>query len=106
MGIAGLLKHLRSITKRVHIREYNGLKAAVDLHCWIHKGSIGCCRELSEGIATTAFVDYCMQMLKLLVAHGITPIVGKCFVDFNQCGVRRIFKWFIPFAGYFMIISL
>lgn len=49
----------------------------MDIHCWIHKGSIGCCRELSEGIDTSKFVDYCVEMLKLLVAHGIKPIVGE-----------------------------
>ena len=76
MGIAGLLKHLRSITKRVHLSEYRGLKAAIDLHCWIHRGSIGCCRELNEGIETTKYVDYCIDVLKMLVANGITPIVG------------------------------
>lgn len=61
--------------KTINFSDYNGLKAAIDLHCWIHKGSIGCCRELSLGIETSLFVDYCCEMLKLLVAHGVEPIV-------------------------------
>lgn len=34
MGIQGLLGVLKSITDRVHIREYEGLRVAVDALCW------------------------------------------------------------------------
>jgi hypothetical protein len=30
MGITGLLKNLKSITKRIHVKELKGLKVAVD----------------------------------------------------------------------------
>lgn len=47
-GISGLLPQLRSITKRVHIREHAGARAAVDAYSLLHKGSYGCAEEMVE----------------------------------------------------------
>ena len=42
MGIPGLLKKLKSITTTVHLRNYEGLRLGVDVHCWLHRGSYYC----------------------------------------------------------------
>lgn len=52
-GISGLLPQLKSITKRVHLSDHAGARAAVDAYSLLHKGSYGCARELVEGIPTT-----------------------------------------------------
>ena len=52
MGISGLLPVFKSITKPVHIREYSGKKAAVDIYSWLHKGAFGCSKDLIDGTPT------------------------------------------------------
>lgn len=52
-GISGLLPQLKSITKRVHLSEHAGARAAVDAYSLLHKGSYACARELVEDIPTT-----------------------------------------------------
>lgn len=43
MGIAGLLPLLRSITRKVHIKELAGQAVAIDAYSWLHKGIYGAC---------------------------------------------------------------
>jgi exonuclease-1 len=75
MGIAGLLKNLKSITKRVHVKDYNGLRVGIDAYCWLHRGSYSCSREITEGIRTEKFVDFFMEMIDMLLTNGLHPIV-------------------------------
>jgi exonuclease 1 len=53
MGITGLLPCLRSITHKVHVREYQGLTVGIDAYCWLHRGAYTCCTELALGKPTT-----------------------------------------------------
>jgi len=73
--LIGLLEHLRSITEKKHLSEYRGLRAAVDAHCWLHRAKFCCITELASGIDTDKFISYCMDMVNLLLAHGIKPLI-------------------------------
>ena len=52
MGIKGLLPQLRSVTVKTHLREFAGLRVAIDGYCWLHHGTACCARELCEGEPT------------------------------------------------------
>jgi exonuclease-1 len=52
MGIQGLHKELKSITRRCNISEYRGKKVAIDAYVWLHKGTYCCAAELCQNIAT------------------------------------------------------
>ena len=75
MGIPGLLNALKSIVSHVHVSEYKGMKIAVDAHCWLHRASYSCCRELNEGIKTTKYIDSFMELLNVLISNEVTPVV-------------------------------
>ena len=75
MGIKDLLKELRSITTVRHLSEYKGLRAGVDIMCWIHKGIHRCIDELINGEETDAYVTYCMELISLLKQHEIFPYI-------------------------------
>ena len=75
MGIKGLLKALSPYSNQVNIRDYRGQKAAVDILCWLHRGSYSCSRELAEGIGSTKYIKFCLNMLDILINNGVTPLV-------------------------------
>lgn len=75
MGINGLLSSLRSIVTRVHISKYKGLKVGIDAHCWIYRGGFTCSKEITEGIKTTKFIHYFLEIIKLLQDEGLIPII-------------------------------
>ncbi len=55
MGIQNLLQMLKSIQRRRHVREYKGLRVAIDAYCWLHKGVYACAYELAKGIRTRKY---------------------------------------------------
>ena len=69
-----MLQKLTSITTRKDVKEYAGLKVAIDAHIWLHRGGYNCSRELAEGVATVKYVDYCLHMLDMLKARGVTDV--------------------------------
>jgi exonuclease 1 len=75
MGITGLLSSLRSIISRVHVSKYKGLKVGIDAHCWLYRGSFSCSKEITEGIKTTKFIHYFLELLNLLQAEGVIPVI-------------------------------
>eukprot|EP01041_Mallomonas_annulata_P009639 gene9639-20032_t len=75
MGIPGLLQKLKSITRKVHISAYEGMRVGIDVYGWLHRGGYACSRELAEGTPTSKFVEFCLNMVKLLKSHGIKPIL-------------------------------
>eukprot|EP01116_Phalansterium_solitarium_P015435 TRINITY_DN3410_c0_g1_i3.p1 TRINITY_DN3410_c0_g1~~TRINITY_DN3410_c0_g1_i3.p1 ORF type:complete len:756 (-),score=230.11 TRINITY_DN3410_c0_g1_i3:137-2404(-) len=75
MGISGLLPALASITNDFHISSLSGLRAAIDIFCWLHKGVYACSQELCLGQPTEKYISYCMHRIKLLQAHNVTPVV-------------------------------
>lgn len=75
MGVKGLLKALNPYAKQVNLRDYRGQRAAVDILCWMHRGSYSCSHELAEGIESTKYIKFCLNMLEILVANGVIPLV-------------------------------
>ena len=64
------------------MESYKGLRVGVDAHCWLHRGSYGCSKELAEGTPTTKYIDFCIGMLEMLMSYGVEDIIGKtssCF---------------------------
>ena len=75
MGIKDLLKELRSITTVRHLNDYKGLRAGVDIMCWLYRGIHRCVGELIKGEETEAYIDYCMGMIYLLKQYEIIPYI-------------------------------
>uniref|UniRef100_A0A6B2KYP5 Exonuclease 1 n=1 Tax=Arcella intermedia TaxID=1963864 RepID=A0A6B2KYP5_9EUKA len=75
MGITGLLPVLKSITRNISLKELSGLRVAVDGYVWLHKGVYGCSKEIVQNIPTDKYVKYCMDNIKVLMEHGITPVI-------------------------------
>eukprot|EP01083_Nonionella_stella_P130808 397076_1 len=75
MGITGLLRVLDPITETRHLSEFRGKRAVVDAFCWLHRASYCCALELLSNKPTLKYIDFCMHMVDLLRAHGVTPII-------------------------------
>jgi exonuclease 1 len=75
MGILGLLKAVRCNTTVVHVSKYKGETVGVDISCWLHRGCCSCSKEVVEGIPTAKHIAFCIKMLRLLVSHGVIPLV-------------------------------
>ena len=76
MGVSGLLKCLRSITKDIHINSLQkGLRFGIDAHCWLHKGCYQCSEALAYGEDTDVYVSYFISMIKMLQSYGIMEII-------------------------------
>lgn len=69
----GLYKWLGSIKTAEHVKKYAGKTLGIDTYSWLHKGAFSCAVELVQGTPTTRYVDYCVERVKLLQHHGITP---------------------------------
>ncbi|KAI8088461.1 PIN domain-like protein [Thamnidium elegans] len=75
MGIQGLIPLLKSIQKPVEINEYAGQSVAVDGHGWLRRGVFSCSSELARGIETNTYVEYFMNLVKMLLFHKVIPII-------------------------------
>lgn len=75
MGIPGLLEHLKSVIARSHISAFSGKSAAVDAHCWLHRGAFACSKDLVLGNPTEKYITFFMSMVNLLKQNGITSIL-------------------------------
>ena len=75
MGVGGLLRCLKRITKAVNVKQYKGFKVGIDISCWLHRGAYSCSKELAEGLETNKYITFCLKMLHLLVSCGLLPLV-------------------------------
>lgn len=72
MGIQSLLPALKSVVDAdLHISAFRGRRVAVDGYAWLHKAIYGCCVELCEGKPSTAWIQYCLGYVDMLIAHEI-----------------------------------
>lgn len=71
MGIKGLLIALKPLIRDTHISQLAGKRVAVDGYCWLHKALYGCCVDVCRGKPTTVWMQYCTQLVDLLLAHNI-----------------------------------
>ncbi|CAB4026190.1 PIN domain, partial [Paramuricea clavata] len=74
MGINGLLGFLRPITKDSSIQVYTGKSLGIDTSCYLYKGAYSCATELALGIPTNKYIDYLIQVIRLLQASDIKPV--------------------------------
>ena len=80
MGVTGLLKVFESITTKVHLRDYAGMKLGIDAMCWIHRGLYSCSTDIVMGNKTDKYVRFFISMIELLERNGI-----ECLVVFDGC---------------------
>ncbi|KNB42296.1 exonuclease 1 [Blastocystis sp. subtype 4] len=64
-----------SIQRTKSLADYRGKRVAVDIMCWLHRGSISCAREIFLYNDSTKLTDYCISRLEELINNGITPYV-------------------------------
>lgn len=82
------------------MESYKGLRVGVDAHCWLHRGSYGCSKELAEGIPTMKYIEFCIGMLEMLMSYGVKDIIGNtsscrdtyCLLYF-LLDIRKLFEW-------------
>lgn len=75
MGILGLLKALEGAQRDCHVREYAGLRAAVDAHGWLHAGLATCALELATGTESQAHISFCVRRVAMLRRWGVDPVL-------------------------------
>lgn len=75
MGIEGLLGILKPVATHKHISSFSGKTAAVDASGWLYKGAYACAWELGKGLQTSAYLNYPLKMITLLLRNNIKPIM-------------------------------
>lgn len=75
MGITGLLPYMAEATRDCHLSEFSGGVIAVDSYCILHRGAISCAEQLARGEDTKIYLNYCMRYVKMLLSHGVHPIM-------------------------------
>lgn len=74
MGIDGLLRLLKPITKKDHISSFKDQRIGIDMMPWIYRGCYSCNFELSQNITSMKFLYYLLEMLEILLYYNIKPI--------------------------------
>jgi exonuclease-1 len=76
MGISGLLKELKSISKPIDLNSLSGKRIAIDGHCWLHRLSYGCARSIAlKDDSNLNYVNHFMDMIQELIDCGISKIL-------------------------------
>eukprot|EP00291_Cryptomonas_curvata_P018871 CAMPEP_0172170294 /NCGR_PEP_ID=MMETSP1050-20130122/11183_1 /TAXON_ID=233186 /ORGANISM="Cryptomonas curvata, Strain CCAP979/52" /LENGTH=317 /DNA_ID=CAMNT_0012841451 /DNA_START=141 /DNA_END=1090 /DNA_ORIENTATION=+ len=83
-----------------HVSVYKGMKVAVDTYGWLHRGAYSCSLELCTGAPTDKYITYCIDRVKLLLHHGVTPVMifdgadlpSKKGTETNRKSSREEFK--------------
>jgi exonuclease 1 len=71
MGISGLLRELKPVTKVNHISSYKNKRIAIDGYAWLHKAVYGCYLELATGVDSDKWVSYCLKLIDMLLFNQI-----------------------------------
>ncbi|TMW62328.1 hypothetical protein Poli38472_009821 [Pythium oligandrum] len=74
MGVQGLLPMLKSVMDQVHVAKYKGKRVGIDASGWLYKGCYSCAMDVVLGRDTDAYLNFCLQQIKLFQEHEITPI--------------------------------
>uniref|UniRef100_K3X5V7 Exonuclease 1 n=1 Tax=Globisporangium ultimum (strain ATCC 200006 / CBS 805.95 / DAOM BR144) TaxID=431595 RepID=K3X5V7_GLOUD len=75
MGVAGLLPALKSVMDQVHIAKYAQKTVGIDAAGWLYKGAYSCPMDVVlRNKDADGYLNYCMQQIKLLEEHRVTPI--------------------------------
>jgi exonuclease-1 len=57
------------------VSEFAGQYVGVDALCWLHRGSYGCAMDLVLGKPTNKHIEFCKNMLNMLIANNLKPIL-------------------------------
>lgn len=75
MGISGLLPLFKGSTTSCHISAFRGKRVAVDGYSWLHKSIFGCCIDLCLNKPTDKWIQYCLNLLDLLLNNGLLVVL-------------------------------
>jgi exonuclease-1 len=75
MGISGLLPAIRDALKTTTISSFSGRTAGIDGFIWLHRGCLGCAREVARGERSTKYISFFMQQVQFLLNHRISPLI-------------------------------
>ena len=75
MGIAGLLKFVKSSSQEVHISRFGGQTVCVDASCWLHRGVLCCAQDLAQDRDTDRFLGYPLRMIHFLREQQVEPLL-------------------------------
>jgi len=74
MGVTGLLKQLKCVSRPIHLKDISCSTVAVDVSAWLYRGAYSCSWELGTGQPTTKYLDFVGKMIDLLESQDIKPI--------------------------------
>lgn len=75
MGVTGLLKALRPITRPVHISQFAGEYIAVDASCWLHRSAHTCASQLAlEHASCDKYLTFLYQFIQCLIMNRLRPV--------------------------------
>ena len=66
---------MSEIEKKRHVRDYKGLRVAVDGYCWLHKAVYTCKKELARGQGLDKLILYVVKRINLLKQNDVTPVM-------------------------------
>lgn len=73
MGIQGLHDACRGSKKKVHVRDYAGMRLAADGYGWLHRGCYSCALHLAQGQQPwlrygrpPPYVEFCLHRVRFL----------------------------------------
>ena len=75
MGIKGLLPVIKPVCVPLNVREFAHMRVGVDIHGWIHRGTFSCASKLCRNLPTSAYVDFCMQRVRMLIQFKARPVL-------------------------------
>ena len=71
MGVQGLLKFVKSATRRIHLSDFAGAVLAIDASSWLYKGMFAAL----DSDDPDAFLCHPLKMIALLQTHGVRPLL-------------------------------
>lgn len=74
MGVTNLLPVLAPITKNMHLRDFSGMRVAIDAFVWLHKAAYSCTEELFKNPSTKRILPFIMKRLRAVIEAGMKPI--------------------------------
>lgn len=71
----GLLKVLKPISRPTSLADKRGQTAAIDGYGWLHRAAYCCSVDLVLGRPTNRYLVFCMHLINVMRANGVTPYV-------------------------------
>jgi exonuclease-1 len=75
MGVKGLFIELRSITRQQHLRDFSGMRVAIDAMIWLYQSAYSCAKEVYLNPRTPQILPFCMKRLQNVIQSGLIPLL-------------------------------